>query len=58
MQFVRVDKHRYLGLSFVKVVLLTIEVLPLLKFVKWEDLRSHRKTNIFIVFLTTRTMKG
>lgn len=58
MGFVGVDKHRHLGLSVVKVVLLTIETLTLLKFVKWDDLRSHRKKNIFTVFLITRTMKG
>lgn len=37
------EKHRHLGLSFIKVVSLIIETLALLKFVKQEYLRSHRK---------------
>lgn len=38
----RVEKYRPLGLNFIKVVLLTIEALALLKYLKQEDLRSHR----------------
>lgn len=42
------EKHRHLGLSFIKVIPVIIETLALLSLVKQEYLRSHRKKKTYL----------